>query len=106
MKGLLYPGQLLMMTKLIHEQHLFLYTSSLYRISHFTLPLSIVIHDRLRAILKSRIFTANKYVQRIFVDEYKIMDHFVNLQRVFFFGAGDLMLTFYSKLFMSVSLSH
>lgn len=66
------------------------------------MPLSIVIHGRLRAILRSRIAIANKYVQRIFVDEYKIVDHFVNLQRVFFFGAGDLMLTFYSKLFMSV----
>lgn len=47
---------------------------------------------------------ANKYVLRIFLDEYKVLDHLIDLQRVFFLGAGDLMLTFYSKLFQSVSV--
>lgn len=78
---------------------------SFFRISQITdfpLPLSTVIHDCLKKILKSRISIANKYVLRIFMDEYKVLDHLINLQRVFFFGAGDLMLTFYSKLFKSV----
>lgn len=58
----------------------------------------------MRAILRSRISIANKFVRRIYLDEYKVLDHLVNLQRVFFFGAGDLMHTFYSKLFKSVSI--
>lgn len=77
----------------------------LNQITDFPMPLSIIIHDRLRDILRSRISAANKYVLQIFLDEYKVLDHLVNLQKVFFFGAGDLMLTFYSKLFMSVSIS-
>lgn len=75
----------------------------LCQITDFPLPLSTIIHDCLKMILKSRISIANKYVLRIFMDEYKVLDHLINLQRVFFFGAGDLMLTFYSKLFKSVS---
>lgn len=67
------------------------------------MPLSIVIHQCLKKIFKSRIAGANKFVLQIFLDEYKVLDHLIHLQRVFFFGAGDLMLTFYSKLFKCVS---
>lgn len=69
------------------------------------MPLSVTIYDRLFEALRSRISVANEHVLRIFLDEYKVLDHLINLQRVFLFGAGDLMLTFYSKLFKSVSLS-
>lgn len=55
-------------------------------------------------MLKSRISVANTYVLRMFRDEYNVLDHIKNLQRVYLFGAGDLMLTFYSNLFKSVSL--
>lgn len=67
------------------------------------MPLSLTIYECLRKILRSRISIANKYVLRMFLDEYKVLDHLIHLQRVFFFGAGDLMLTFYCKLFKSVS---
>lgn len=67
------------------------------------MPLSITVYERLREIMRSRISIANEYVLRIFLDEYKVLDHLINLQRVYFFGAGDLMHTFYSKLFKSVS---
>lgn len=77
--------------------------SRITQITDFPLPLTIIIHDCLRKILRSRIAVANTYVLRIFLDEYKVLDHIINLQRVFFFGAGDLMLTFYSKLFKQVS---
>lgn len=73
-------------------------------ITDFPMPLSITIFDRLREILRSRISIANEYVLRIFLDEYKVVDHLINLQRVYFFGAGDLMLTFYSNLFKSVRI--
>lgn len=69
----------------------------------FPMPMSIIIYERLREILRSRISIANEYVLRIFLDEYNVHDHLINLQRVYFFGAGDLMHTFYSKLFKSVS---
>lgn len=77
--------------------------SRITQITDFPLPLTIIIHDCLRKLLRSRIAVANTYVLRIFLDEYKVLDHIINLQRVFFFGAGDLMLTFYSKLFKQVS---
>lgn len=70
--------------------------------SNLPMPLCTTIHERLREILRSRISIANEYVLRIFLDEYKVLDHLINLQRVYFFGAGDLMHTFYSKLFKSV----
>lgn len=76
--------------------------SRITKISNFPLPLTIIIQECLRKILRSRISVANKYVLRIFLDEYKVLDHIINLQRVFFFGAGDLMHTFYSKLFKKV----
>lgn len=72
--------------------------------TNFPMPLNITIYDGLREILRSRISIANEYVLRIFLDEYKVADHLINLQRVYFFGAGDLMHTFYSKLFKSVSI--
>lgn len=68
------------------------------------MPLSITIYERLREILRSRISIANEYVLKIFLDEYKVLDHLINLQRVYFFGAGDLMLTFYSNLFKRVGI--
>lgn len=71
--------------------------------TNFPMPLTLTIHERLRKILRSRISIANEYVLRIFLDEYKVHDHLINLQRVYFFSAGDLMHTFYSKLFKSVS---
>lgn len=73
------------------------------KVSDFPMPFNVIIHECLSKILKSRISVANEYVLRIFLEEYKLLDHIINLQRVFFFGAGDLMLTFYSKLFKSVS---
>ncbi|XP_031634279.1 gamma-tubulin complex component 5-like isoform X2 [Contarinia nasturtii] len=73
------------------------------KITDFPMPLSVIIHGCLKQIFRSRISIANKYVLRIFLDEYKVLDHLINLQRVFFFGAGDLMLTFYSKLFKSMN---
>lgn len=68
------------------------------------MPLSTTIYERLREILQSRISIANEYVLRIFLDEYNVSDHLISLQRVYFFGAGDLMLTFYSNLFKSVCI--
>lgn len=76
----------------------------LTEITNFPMPLSIVIQKCLQKILRSRVSVANKYVLRIFLDEYRVLDHIANLQRVFLFGAGDLMTTFYSNLFESVSL--
>lgn len=53
-------------------------------------------------MLRSRIAVANAHVLRIYRDEFKVIDHIKNVQRVFLLGAGDLMLTFYSNLFKSV----
>lgn len=77
--------------------------SRICNVTDFPMPLSITIYERLREILRSRISIANEYVLRIFLDEYNVLDHLINLQRVYFFGAGDLMHTFYSRLFKSVS---
>lgn len=57
----------------------------------------------LHNLLISRIATANRYVLNIFTTEYNVLEHIYNLQKVFFLGAGDLMQTFYSNLFQSVS---
>lgn len=82
----------------------FFYYPRICNITDFPLPLSLTIYERLHEILRARISIANNYVLRMFLDEYKVLDHLIYLQRVFFFGAGDLMLTFYSNLFKSVSL--
>lgn len=75
----------------------------LNEVGDFAMPLNIIIQNAIKDILKSRISVANTYVLRIFRDEYKVLDHIKNLQRIFLLGAGDLMLTFYSNLFKSVS---
>lgn len=68
------------------------------------MPISNVIHQTLDSLLKSRISSANRYVLNIFISEYHVWEHIFNLQKIFLLGAGDLMQTFYSNLFKSVSL--
>lgn len=75
----------------------------LNEITEFHLPISQIIHQTLTNLLKSRISSANRYVLNIFIDEYHVFDHMFSLQKIYFLGAGDLMQTFYSNLFKSVS---
>lgn len=65
--------------------------------------MSTIIFGVLENLLQARVSIANKYVLKIYTDEYNVLQHLYNLAKVYLFGAGDLMMTFYSKLFNCVS---
>lgn len=68
-------------------------------ITQFYLPVMLVMKKYTQEVLETRINIANQYILDIYLNEFDIMNHMSNLRMVFFLGAGDLMLTFYSNLF-------
>lgn len=62
-----------------------------------------IVFQNLRSLLESRISSANRCVIYMYLDEYQVLGHLKNLQKVYFMEAGDLMFLFYSNLFKQVS---
>lgn len=56
-------------------------------------------------VLQARISIANQYTLNIYLNEFDIMRHILNLQKVYLLGAGDSMLAFYSSLFEKVNMN-
>lgn len=61
-----------------------------------------IVFQNLRSLLESRIASANRCVLGMYLDEYQVLGHLTNLQKVYFLEAGDLMFLFYSSLFKQV----
>lgn len=64
--------------------------------------LNEIILECIEDTLKPRVSMANRFVIDAFFTEHRIRDHFINLQNVYLFAAGDAMQTFYSQIFKKV----
>lgn len=69
------------------------------------MPFDEIVMQNLSGLLKSRISSANRFVINMYMDEYLVLNHFHNLSKVYFLGAGDLMFLFFSNLFKQVDES-